>query len=220
MRTQNSKRGQSLKQVAYEQLGEWLIDGTLQPGEALIETELAERLEISRTPIREALQQLAQEGLVEMIPRRGAFVRRITLQDIEELFVIREAIEGIAARLAATKVDTETLEEFEERFNAADKVPDEKTRHEMYEMAGDDFHDYILQVCGNSRIKEIIETYKVLLQKERKIAAFIPGRIEASAQEHRAVLEVMKQRDTESAERMMRRHIVGTLNTILESYRK
>ena len=78
----------------------------------------------------------------------------------------------------------------------------------------------MIRVCGNTRIKEIIDTYKVLLQKERKIAASIPGRIEDSAQEHRATLAAIKKRDPELAERTMRQHIVGTLNSILESYRK
>ena len=220
LRANTHNKGQSLKQIAYEQIGLWLVDGTLQPGEALIETDLANRLEISRTPVREALHQLAQEGLVEMIPRRGAFVRRITLQDIEELFVIREAIEGIAARLATTKADLEKLQEFEDRFKTADKELNEEIRRDLYESVGDSFHDYIFMVCGNTRIKEIIETYKILLQKERKIAASIPGRIEQSAREHRAVLEAMQQRNPDLAERRMRQHIVGTLNTILESYRK
>jgi DNA-binding GntR family transcriptional regulator len=218
--TPNNHRRQSLKHVAYEQIGQWLIDGTLQPGEALIETDLAERLGISRTPVREALHQLAQEGLVEMIPRRGAFVRRITLQDIEELFVIREAIEGVAARLAATKADPEQLRIFAELFETADKEPDEKKRQSLYEEAGDDFHDYILGSCGNTRIIEIIGTYKVLLQKERQIAAHIPGRIEQSSNEHRAILKALQQREPDLAEKAMRQHIVGTLNTILESYRK
>ncbi|MBD3309249.1 FCD domain-containing protein [candidate division KSB3 bacterium] len=216
----NTQKGQSLKQVAYDQIGQWLLDGIFQPGEALIETELAARLGISRTPVREALQQLAQEGLVEMVPRRGAFVRRVTLQDIEELFVIREAIEGIAARLAATKADADQLQRFAELFEAADREPDETRRQTLYEEAGDDFHAYILESCGNTRIIEIIGTYKVLLQKERQIAANIPGRIDRSSQEHRAILHALQQRDPDLAERAMRQHIVGTLNSMLESYRK
>jgi DNA-binding GntR family transcriptional regulator len=166
------------------------------------------------------LLQLAQEGLVEMVPRRGAFVRKISLQDIQELFEIREAIEGIATRLAATKADPERLKEIEVLFDEADKEPDEKKRRSLYDSIGDMLHDYILSVCGNKRIIEIIDTYKIVLQKERQMAASIPGRIEESLKEHRAVIEALKNRDPELAERRMRQHIVGTLNTILESYRK
>ncbi len=220
MKTHNHIKSQSLKEIAYEHIGQWLIEGTLQPGEALIETDLAERLGISRTPVREALHQLAQEGLVEMIPRRGAFVRRITLQDIEELFVIREAIEGVAARLAATKAKPEQLRAFAEKFEAAAHEPDEIQRQEQYERIGDEFHDYILEICGNARIIEIIGTYKVLLQKERQIAAHIPGRIERSLKEHCTILEALQRQDPDLAEKTMRQHIVGTLNSMLESYRK
>ena len=131
-----------------------------------------------------------------------------------------DQISGIATRLAATKADPDKLKEFEELFDVADKEPDENKRRRLYDSTGDKLHDYILAVCGNKRIIEIIDTYKILLKKERQIAAAIPGRIEESLKEHRAVLEALKKKDSDLAERAMRQHIVGTLNTILESYRK
>lgn len=178
----------SLKEVAYSRIANWLIEGKLQPGEPLVESALASRLEIGRTPVREAIQKLAQEGLVEIFPRRGAFVARSSLKDIQELFEIREALEGIAARLAALRSSPDELRLIKERFDDAGREIDNEKRQAKLEEVGDDLHDLILRTCDNRWITQIINTYKLLLQRERRQAAMIPGRIDLSAQEHRAIL--------------------------------
>jgi DNA-binding GntR family transcriptional regulator len=210
----------SLKEFAYRKIGEWLIEDKLLPGEALLESDLAARLQISRTPIREALSQLAQEGLVEIIPRRGAFVARITLEDIRELFEIREALEGIAARLAATKAEQPKLEEIEGLFRSAEKQNNQKKRLELFEEAGNRMHEYIIRASDNRRIGRIIDTNRTLLRKEQHISASIPGEIENSIKEHKAILKALKGRDAHLAEELMRKHIISTLNGLLVYYRK
>ncbi len=209
----------SLKESAYLRIAAWLVDGTLQPGEPLGEGALTERLGIGRTPVREALLQLAQEGLVEIIPRRGAFVAKVSVNDIRELFEIREALEGIAARLAAVRANREDLRQLEKLFQEAEAEPEAAHKRERLEAAGDALHDFILKACDNSRIVQIINTYKVLLQRERKHAAALIGRIEAAAEDHQAVLQALLAADPDRAEASMRRHIANTTKSLLDAYR-
>jgi DNA-binding GntR family transcriptional regulator len=215
------KKGRaSLKQLAYDTIAEWLISGRLQPGEPLLEYELADRLRISRTPVREALSQLAQEGLVSVVPRRGAFVAEISLREIKALFEIREGLESIAARLAATRADQAELTKIEALFEDADHEADQDKRLALFDAAGDGLHDYIIQVCGNPWIQKIIETNRTLLRKEKQISASIPGESDNSMKEHRLILEALEKRNPGLAEEHMRKHIISTLHGLLESYRK
>lgn len=218
MASRQGKR--SLKDTAYSEIANLLIQEQLQPGEPLVEADLVDRLGLGRTPIREALLQLAKEGLVEMYPRRGAFVAKIGLKDVRELFEIREAIEGIAARSAAQTAEAEALKGFERRWEEAEGIKDPEERIRSFDAIGDELHEYILRVCDNKRIVQIINNYRLLLQRERHHAAAIPGRLEMSYREHRKILEAMLERDPEKAERMMRRHIASTAQTIAEVYRR
>ena len=208
----------SLKQRAYDEISRWIVQGVLKQGQPLIETELAERLNISRTPIREALRELEKEGLVEIYPRRGTFVTKLTLKEIQELFEIREALEGMAARLCAKRITEEELQKLSEKFERAQKEKDERTKEILYEQAGDSLHETILTTCGNPGIKKIIENYKTRLNRERKLAAKIPGRIESAYRDHVSIYRALKDRDPDGAEGVMRNHIAITLRSLLETF--
>lgn len=212
------KTTRSLKHVAYSRIASWLINEKLQPGEPLVEMTLANRLKIGRTPVREAIQQLAQEGLVEILPRRGAFVARTSLKDVKELFEIREALEGTAARLATLRCDPEDIKSLRAKFRDAERQSNPEQKRLMLEAAGDDLHDYILKTCGNGRLVQIINNHKLLLQRERRHAAMIPGRIDHSAKEHREILDAVSRGDATGAEEAMRRHIVGTAASVLLTF--
>ncbi len=205
----------SLKELAYSRIASWLVSGKLRPGEPLVEMSLANRLKLGRTPVREAIQQLAQEGLVEIVPRRGAFVARTSLGDVKELFEIREVLEGTAARLATLRCDPRELAMLKRKFQEAERERDSGRRRTMLERTGDDLHDYILKTCGNKRIIQIISNYKLLLQRERHHAATIRGRIDSSAKEHKAILDALIRADPDGAEEAMRRHIASTAESIL-----
>jgi DNA-binding GntR family transcriptional regulator len=116
------------------------------------------------------------------------------------------------------KSDPEKLSKFEERFKEADREENKRKKLDLYEEIGEELHEYILAVCDNRRITQIISTYKVLLQRERHHAASIPGRIEAASKDHQAVLAAMIERNPKKAEAAMRRHIAGTAKSILETY--
>jgi DNA-binding GntR family transcriptional regulator len=210
----------SLKQQAYEHISELILEETLAPGDPLVESDLAERLGISRTPVREALHRLEQDGLVEMLPRRGSFVARLSLRDLEELFELREATEGMAARLAALRGDVGELSRLQAEFAEADREPDPERRNARYEEIGEALHDYTLRTSGNRRLQKIADSFRIQIQKERRVAASIPGRKEQSMIEHRDVLAALLRRDPEAAEKLMRKHIVSTHDSVVELFKR
>jgi DNA-binding GntR family transcriptional regulator len=158
---------------------------------------------------------LSREGLVDVFPRRGAFVAQISVHDIRELYEIREAIEGLAARLATVRGDPREITKIDKQLKAASRVENEERRLAACEAAGDGMHAYILQASGNKRMAQFINNYKILLQRERRNAASIPGRIQESYRDHIAIIEAMVSRDAAAAERAMRRHIASTAKSIL-----
>ncbi len=206
----------SLKQQAYEKLSTMYLKGDLKPGDPLLETELSEGLNISRTPLREAFLQLEKEGLVEIIPRKGAFVRRITLHDIQELFQIREAVEGMAAYLASTRLTEDQFNVLDRKFLAVSLQEDKLLKNQLAEEAGGMLHSIILIACDNQRIREILGSYRTLLTQERAVASSIPHQLDNAFAEHLLILENLK-KGPEEAELSMRQHIRNTLKMVMEN---
>jgi DNA-binding GntR family transcriptional regulator len=215
--TSKKKNCQSLKQIAYEKISAMIIGGEFGPNMELSENPLSEKLGISRTPIREAFLQLEKEGLIEIIPRKGAFLRKITTKEIQELFQVREVVEGLAAYLAAGKFSNEDFLYIETLFDDANYSKDKNNRETKLEYAGDELHRLILEKCNNSKIVEILNKYKTLISLERRQAALIPVQIEEAYMDHMAILQALKE-GAEKVEAAMRKHIRNTMASLLSSY--
>jgi DNA-binding GntR family transcriptional regulator len=220
MTRDGNRKGSSLKEIAYASIAEWIITDELETGAPLVESELAERLGMSRTPIREALHRLEQDGLVEILPRRGGIVTRLSSRDLEEFYEVREALDGMAARLAATRGNQDHWDAIDQSFRSADEEHDEQKRLEKYQSAGDHLHLHVMQASANRRLQRVNENSRFQIRRERHIVASIPGRIEQSAKEHRAILEALKRRDADDAEARMREHVVSTKESVIELYRR
>lgn len=193
-------------QGAYDRLCEEIRSGALAPGARLTETELAERLQISRTPVREAIRRLEADGLVEHIPRSGAVVRRLGYAEIMELYEMRTVLEGTAARLAARAASPMELEELA-AINA-----------EMAEARGDGarlrrlnllFHDRLLDASRNRFLGRASQTLDKTLLILGPSAMESPDRAREAVAEHQAVLDALNARDGAAAEQAMRRHMDG-----------
>jgi DNA-binding GntR family transcriptional regulator len=203
----------SKKMIVYENLKRRIITNALKPGDPLNELILSRELKISKTPVREALQQLEKESLVENIPGRGAFVSRFSFQDIRELFEIREILECEVIRRVASKADL-NLEEaraIRDKFVASDTNGGRTGK--SYFNAGDKIHGFIFEAYGN---RKLIHQYQGLQEQVVRITLhfFNQNRQERAAQsfkEHLEIIDAMIARDPARAEKAMRNHLKNSL---------
>lgn len=201
----------SLSDIAYSKLKDMILNLEFQPGDPITEFQVLASLGMSRTPIRQALHRLDQEGFVNLIPRKGWFVVGISLADIQEVFVIREALEGIAARQAAEIISDDTLQSLNNYMQEAG----ENTGSDMEHFEpGDKIHNVIFDIVKNQRMNRVISLYKDHLQRLHNLAIRIPGRAQQSYQEHLAILEALNLHDGDLAERRMREHIQSSKKSV------
>lgn len=175
-----------------------ILSGDLQPGERLNEVHLAERYGISRSPIREALQALAGEGLVTFVAGRGAFVHELTSDEVTNLGEIREALESQAARLAAERATPEQLARLADSA-AVDGVLDTD--------GSTDFHAVLLNVAGNPRLEFLGVSTAARLRIARTQSAADPDRVALATAEHREILDAIRAGDPDAAGAAMREHV-------------
>ena len=192
--------------VATEVIREAIMDGTLSPGQRLKEEELARELGISRTPVREALLILQTEGMIEAAPNRGAAVRSFDAADLGEMYLLRAAVEGLAARLAAERVTARSLSKLRrscDRFEAvcAGGTLKELVRDNLH------FHDTILEIAGSERIAHLVRSVTVLPLVYKSYLWYSPSQKLISAHHHRLIVYALEARDPERAESVMKQHV-------------
>jgi DNA-binding GntR family transcriptional regulator len=196
----------SLRSKVFNQLQNDILNGLYQPGESLIETKLSEEMGVSRTPIREAIRQLELEGLVQSIPNKGAIVKGISPQDIEDIYTIRMLIEGLAARWATEKITDMELGELKEAIEL----------EEFYTLKNDlghllqfdsRFHDIIFKACKSKPLMHTLSTFHHYVQKARDISLSSPGRARLVLEEHKAIFQAITEHDAEKAERLTTEHV-------------
>lgn len=204
--------GDTRKEIAYKYLCEQIISCRLPPGAPIVEQEVSAALGISRTPVREALKQLEAEGLVRHVAMRGTFVAEVTTQDVEEIFVLREALEIIALREAIKHIPNEELEDLAAKLRS---LTTESPREEFFE-SDRRLHDLIVRYAGNRRLAVFLNTLNNQVERLRRISAMRPSRLMKSAEEHLAIAEAVKARDLERSERLLQQHIRNVKESTLE----
>jgi DNA-binding GntR family transcriptional regulator len=203
-----------LREVVYETLREAIRTGALTPGERLMEIQLAEELGVSRTPVREAIRKLELERFVVMLPRRGTYVANLSLKDINEVFEIRSALDGLAAGLAAERITEEELEQMERLLvEIADHI--EKRNNMKIVEADEAFHDILYRASRNERLVGIIYNLREQFARFRSVSINYPGRLQNTLEEHRQVVEAIAQRNPELAQQKAREHIENAEQTLL-----
>lgn len=155
-----------LREVVFETLREAIINGTLKPGERMMEIQLAEQLGVSRTPVREAIRKLELEGFVVMIPRKGAYVAGISLKDIADVFEVRAAMEALAAGLAAERITAEELEEMERLLVRIGEHIEANRLEEVVEM-DTLFHEALYKASRNLKLEQILQNLREQIQRFR-----------------------------------------------------
>jgi DNA-binding GntR family transcriptional regulator len=197
-------------------LKEDIITCRLMPGVDLPEVQIAEQFGVSRTPVREALARLASEGLVTMTPQRGALVAEVSFRDVLEAYHVREIIEPPASSDAAGMISDDTLQ----RLGALlDYEPQERPDHEQqlhYSAVDNELHDSIIAAAGNDLMLGIIRQVRSITARARFLVPY--GRSISSHCEHLKILNALKDRDAEAAERIMREHIRNAQARLTQRY--
>ena len=196
------KTVRDLKAEVYKNIKEAIVSRSLPPGSQLKESDLVEKLGVSRTPIREALNQLSKDGIVEIYPRKGAFVKNCSKEEVVEILILREVMEGLAARLATNRLSEESIQKLESFFAQY------KDGSIDYAQADELFHSMIIQACGSTRLVGLINNLKDSLQMldMRAVSFRFPERITESLAEHMEIIEAFRKRNEILAETLTRKN--------------
>ena len=205
---------QPLREIVCEVLRDAIRGGVLKPGEWLKENDLADELLVSRTPVREAIRKLEQEGYVVTVPRRGAYVASVSIRDINEIFEIRAALEVLACELAAERITEEEQERLERLLVAIGRAIEE---HDMERIVQTDieFHELLYQAARNERLLTIIGNLREQLTRFRTISMSYPGRLKATLEEHRSLVDAIGSGDARRARKMAAKHMENSEQTLL-----
>ncbi len=198
-----------LTDIVYEKLKSFIIVGNFAPGERISERKLSEHMGISTTTIKRALNRLSVEGLVEIRPRKGTYVSRFYLSSIEEIGLIRAALEGIAAKLAAEKVTEEELAELRQQIGFMELYTESRDLDKLIE-ANSGFHKMIREFARNlymSRLIKIVHSFDITM---RKRALTDPEEAIRGINEHRAIFQAIADRNGDFAEGLIKEHILRT----------
>ncbi len=203
-----------LKDTAYKYIYNAIMLYELKPGQMVVEQDLSSQLGISRTPVREALRQLEQEGLVRHIPSRGTFVEDLTVQDIEEIFQIRILLEVSALKNAIAEVTDEELDSLEkELLDLSEERIQEKKIKEDYFRSDRALHTMIMRYSRNSRMISFHRHIEAQMERLRRVSSLTPMRLSKSRQEHQSLISALRSRDLDRATDALLIH----LNNVKES---
>lgn len=207
----------SIAQEVTQQVREMIRTGALEEGSRISEKELGEAMGVSRTPVREALRVLAAEGLVQLIPRKGAFVTKPRFEDVRDMFEVMSLLEGLCARVAAEKMSTSAFSQLENLHQELEEHYQRRDR-ESYLQCNHRYHSYVQEIAGNRILNEVLDSLrqKFLLYRFRQLSQ--PERFDQSMQEHRALLEAFRQRDSEKAQSLMRHHLMQQCEALVNLY--
>ena len=196
----------SLQNNIYNKIKKSIIYGELSPGEKLSENELAENLNSSRTPIREAFRQLQMEGYVTVSPNKGAYVSKLPPEEIESVYDVIGLLEGYAAKLASAKIQNAEL-------NSLIKLKKKlffyasKKRYRDYIEENSEFHRLITQISGNPVLTRTITELRSRVYRYRLTSVTIPGYLGKYASDHEKIINALKRKDPVRARKYMENHV-------------
>lgn len=206
----------SLEEMVYSRLEEEILSGELASGCALGEIALAKRLGVSRTPIRSAIHRLAEEGLVEVVPNKGATVIGINTADLVDIYKIRERLEGLASSLAAQRITDEELNELGETVELAEFYIKKNDTDHIKEL-DTVFHSIIYKASGSRFLSRTLSELHRKIETYRKRSLSVPGRLIKSQEEHREILDAIKAKNAERADQLTSLHVQRALDNMLSS---
>ncbi len=214
------ERRESIREQVHERLKAMVLSGEIGPGERLTEEHLAQRLGVSRTPIREALHKLASEGLIQALPTRGFKVSEESREEMEEVFELRAVLEGYAMGLVVRKIDQETLHQLEDYIQRAEEAYDRKDTNQVFHW-NTRFHDTLnALVSHRPRLHQLIaDLRKYVLRYRKNTLSYLSG-ARRSIEGHKKIMMALRLGDPEICERIMREHVGEAMEDAFQGIQK
>lgn len=206
----------SLEEMVYARLEEEILSGELPRGTALGEISLSKRLGVSRTPVRGALHRLHEEGLVELVPNKGATVVGITAEDLIDIYRIRQRLDGLASALASKRINKDELAKLTETVELADFYISKNDAEHIKEL-DTVFHSIIYKASGSRFLSSTLSELHKKIKSYRKRSLLVPGRLQKSAEEHKEILDAIKRGDSERADAITSLHVERALENMLST---
>ncbi len=205
----------SLRGKVFQSIRDDILKGKYEENEELRESTLGKELGVSRTPVREALRQLELEGLVKIIPNKGAYVTGITGKDVSDIYVIRSLLEGLCARWATEHITEEQIDKLEEIILLSEyHVNKKKELASQVTKLDGEFHE-VLYEASNSRILEhVLSDFHNYVQSARKMSVTKQDRAEKSIAEHKEILQAIKEKDADRAEKLANEHVMNVMKNL------
>ncbi len=206
----------SLRGRVFHKLREDILNGKYKENEELKEVAIGEELGVSRTPVREAFRQLELEGLIQIVPNKGAYVTGITAKDVKDIYMIRSSLEGMCARLATEHITPEQLEEMEENVYLASFHASKGHMEQMAEL-DNRFHHILYEACASKMLENLLQDFHQYVIRIRRKTLSTKERGMASNEEHRRIMEAIKSGKPDDAEKFATLHMENAYDNMVKS---
>lgn len=205
----------SLRGRVFNRIREDILNGKYREHEELKEVAIGEELGVSRTPVREAFRQLELEGLIQIIPNKGAYVTGITTKDVRDIYMIRSYLEGLCARWATQEISDEKMEEMEENIFLSEFHASKGHYEQMAEM-DNRFHEILYESCNSKMLEHLLKDFHQYVLRVRKRTLSNRERGNESNLEHRRIMEAIKEKDADWAEKLANQHMINAYESMVK----
>lgn len=206
----------SLRGRVFHTLREDILSGRYRENEELREMAISEKLGVSRTPVREALRQLELEGLVNIIPNKGAYVTGITEKDVADIYAMRALLEGLCARWAAEHIDEKQLEALEENIYLSEFHAHKQHPQQLTEL-DDAFHEILYEACGSKILRHQLRDFHEYVKQMRRRSLSDSERGMEAVEEHKCIMEALQNRDADRAEAQAALHMQNAYDNMVKN---
>lgn len=215
----SSSHDSSLRNKVFRYIKSHIISGAYNPGETLLESKLAEELGVSRTPIREAIRLLELEGLVEVTTKKGAVILGISQKDVQDIYAIRQLVEGLAGRWAAERISEGELKDLQKTFELMEFYGQKQDLEEVTEL-DNKFHQAIYEASGSRILYLTLRNLHEYAQMARIRSLAFRNRLPQTLTEHKAILEAIRSKDADGAEKALSEHVRNVYQNIMSQQTK
>ncbi len=206
----------SLRGRVFHKIREDILSGRYKVKEELREVAIGEEMGVSRTPVREAFRQLELEGLIQIVPNKGAYVTGITAKDIKDIYMMRSLLEGLCAKWATENITREQMEEMEENIFLSEFHASKGHTEQMAEL-DNRFHEILYEACNSKMLEHALKDYHQYVLRVRKKTLSTKTRSTASNAEHKKIMEAIKAGDGELAEKLANSHMLNAYENMLKN---